>query len=158
MSLLSPARLRLLAVWAIALFGTLQIHRASGLMGHAICGPWGCGPPLAALVGYHAFWLVLILPVAMIAGRRLSGRTVHVLGKTLVAIGLVGAVVLLAVDGVQFWQSSGKPQYLLQRGLFRLVTFVDIPLMQLGLAGWLLRRTGRCGNRAEDSADEAIAV
>ena len=52
----------LFGAWVFALLGTLQVHRWEGLLGgHAICGPWGCGPFLSALIGYHGFWLILLL-------------------------------------------------------------------------------------------------
>jgi hypothetical protein len=60
-----------------------------------------------------------------------------------------GIIVLLSVDGWQFWQRQATQHYLGQWCLFRLclfglrlfglATYVDFPLLQLGLMGLWLR-------------------
>lgn len=40
----------LLLAWGLALFAALKLNDAPVDWGH-VCGPWGCGPPLKALVG-----------------------------------------------------------------------------------------------------------
>jgi len=153
----SPALIALAAVWIAALYGSLQIHHFE-LGGHSICGAWGCGPTDTALIGYHTFWLVLILPVAPIAARIAPAARARNWGTVLAIAGVAGLVVLALVDGVHYLQTSHAPQYLVQRCLFRLATFVDIPLAQLILIGLLMRRLARPKILAEDSTDEASTL
>ena len=71
-----------LLVWGAALFGILQIGLASGsgLHEHSICGPWGCGPPTSALLGWHGFWLLLAGPLVGIAIYAWPARRLRNLG------------------------------------------------------------------------------
>ncbi len=133
----------MLAVWALALFGTLQVYRWQGLLGHAICGPWGCGPPVSALIGYHSFWLLLLVLPAWWLQLQLSSATLQRLGTGLTLVAAVGIVLLLAVDSWQFWSRASMRVYIVQRCLFRLATFIDFPLVQFGLIGLWLRNSWR---------------
>ena len=127
--------------WAAGLFGVLQVHQLEGWFGHALCGPWGCGPPVSALIGYHGFWLLLMLLPAWWLKQQLSSAALRRLGTGLLLVAAVGIAMLLAIDGWQTWQRTAMRPYMLQRGFFRLATFVDFPLVQLGLIGWWLRNT-----------------
>lgn len=138
----SVHKLLLLLVWAVAMFTTLQVHRFEGWFGHAICGPWGCGPPVSALLGYHGFWLLLLLLPVWFLKRRWDTVTLARLGTGLCWIAGIGIIVLLFVDGWQFWQREAMRRYLGQRCLFRLATFVDFPLVQLVLIGLYLKGWG----------------
>ncbi len=142
-------------VWGGALYATLQVHLLEGT--HAICGPWGCGPPVSALVGYHGFWLLLVLPAALIVAKKLPLESAKRVGKVLALAGLAGVIVLVAVDAVKFLQHA-SPQYLLQRCFFRLATFVDFPLVPMALAGWLMRRWANSKEAAQDSTTAADPV
>ncbi len=51
----------LLVAWAATVWGVLQVDRLPGQWGH-VCGPRGCGPPVKALVIWHAFWVMLLVP------------------------------------------------------------------------------------------------
>ena len=125
------------------MYGTLQLHHFEASFGHAICGPWGCGPPVMALVVYHAFWFLLIVRPAVAVSCLLPAETAIRIG-TLLGIAGLGALALLVVaDSVRFWRTAQGSEYLLQRGLFRLVTFVEFPLGPLGLAGIAIRQLGQ---------------
>jgi len=137
--LLSWRNLLLLTAWVLAAFGTLQVHRLEDVLGHAICGPWGCGPPVSALVGYHGFWLLLLLPLGWLMKSRLTGARAQQLGTWLCVAAVAGIIALLVAEG---WNNRAAHQYLLQWCFFRIATFVDFPLMQLGLLGLWLRSKG----------------
>ena len=141
--------LLLLVVWAASLFGVLQVHHFESLFGHAICGPWGCGPPVSALIGYHGFWLLLMLLPAWWLKHYLSGATLRRLGTGLLLVAVIGIVLLLAIDSWQTWQREAMRPYVVQRGFFRLATFVDFPLVQLGLIGLWLRNSRQTNNSPE---------
>lgn len=138
-SLLSLRNLLLFGSWSLALIGSLQIHQLGGRLGHAVCGPWGCGPPVAALIGYHTFWCLLIFPAALILRVRWCPRACRHLGVGLLIVGIVGTVALLLIDG---FNNAAAETYPLRWSMFRIVTFVDFPLLQLALTGVWLRFGG----------------
>lgn len=138
-SFVSGRNLLLLAVWAAGLFGVLQVHLLEGWFGHAICGPWGCGPPESALIGYHGFWLLLMVLPTWWLKHTWASASLQRLGTGLLLVAAVGIVLLLAVDGWQTWQREAMRPYMVQRSFFRLATFIDFPLVQFGLIGLWLR-------------------
>ena len=145
--------LLLLGAWVAVLFGVLQVHHFESLFGHAICGPWGCGPPVSALIGYHGFWLLLMLLPAWWLKQQLSSATLRRLGTGLLLMAAVGIVLLLAIDGWQTWQREAMRSYIVQRCFFRLATFVDFPLVQLGLIGLWLRNSRQTNNSPESEQE-----
>lgn len=138
-SLFSLRTFLLLAAWSLALFGSLQAHQWEGLFGHANCGPGECGPPVAALMGYHGFWLLVLLLPAWLFKQQASAAMASRVGLGLALIAVVGVALLLAIDAGEYWHVERMRPYLLQRLLFRVATFVDFPLVQLGLIGLWLR-------------------
>ena len=52
-----------MTLWSGLLFGSLSVANLPGDWGHGICGPWGCGPPMQALVACHFAWLVVLAPL-----------------------------------------------------------------------------------------------
>lgn len=150
-SLLSVRNLLMLAIWSAALFGTLQVHQSEGLFGHAICGPWGCGPPVSALVGYHTFWCLLILPVALILRRQCCGVTVRNLGAGLILVSVSGIIALLLYEGLN---NSAAEKYFVRWCSFRVATFIDFPLVQLGLAGLWLRLSAQSSPKVQKPAGD----
>jgi hypothetical protein len=133
------------SVWVAALFGFLSLHRISDDWGHDICGPWGCGPPLQALIGWHGFCLVAAtLPVG-IAVSHWPKRRQWWTGVALASAGVAGVLVILGVQCVAAYQavSQGQPAYLIQPWLFNLATFTSVPLVPMILAGSVLIIAGR---------------
>jgi len=135
----SARNLLRLGMWLLALLGILQVHQFDGLFGHAICGPWGCGPPVSALVGYHGFWFLLLVPLAILLKSSVRSESLRNLGLGLLLLSGLGVVSLLLLDGLN---NSAAERYLLQWCAFRIATFVDVPLVQLGLVGvWMFFAT-----------------
>lgn len=126
-------RITLLLIWIAALYGVLQAGPHLGDLGHGICGPWGCGPSLEALLVYHGFWLVLIGGLTTLAVQSCSAATLHVAGRTLTVVGLCGLL------GLTVWElahmTDTMRQYAVQRCLFAVATQVDVPIMPTTLAG-----------------------
>jgi len=141
-----------LAIWVAAMYGSLQLFHVEVSFGHSICGPWGCGPTVTALLGYHTFWLLLIVPPAMVASSFLSAERAIRIGKFCAIAGFTALAWVVIADVVSFWQSAHRSEYLLQRGLFRIATFVDFPLVQIGLAGLAVRQMGLRRIRTEHSS------
>lgn len=131
-------RLALIPVWAAGLWGSLQVHQMDLNLGHDVCGPWGCGPRVEALIGFHGFWLFLMAPVAIGAGAFLPGRLNRKVGRAILFAGLAGVVGFVGWDVISYAREAESSRYLFQRGLFTLVTTVDFPMLQTLLAGGVL--------------------
>ena len=134
--------LRLVAsviVWGTALFAVLQIGIAHehAEHTHSICGPWGCGPPVAALVSWQGFWLVLVAPIVGLLIRSWPANWLRTGGLVLFAAGiatLVGIVIWEVVTWLPLVE--GHPQtYFVQRFFFSVITLSDIPIIPVTLAG-----------------------
>ena len=84
--------------WGGACLAVLQPARWPDLFGeHSVCGPWGCGPPMSALVAVHGFWLVVFAAVVRgsTVGMARPHRRLRTLGRGLTAVGVLGAVGLV---------------------------------------------------------------
>lgn len=136
--------LLVLTFWGIGVWLVLQLQHSSIGLQHSICGPWGCGPPLPALLACHGFWLVLFAPPVLAAGCFASPHQLLKAGTLLVAIGL------LTLIGISIWQATNwipvaselQRSYFLQRCLFVVAVQVDMPLFELIAFGLLLTICG----------------
>ena len=115
----------------------LQAHRLTFLSEHSVCGIWGCGAPTEALVAYHGFWFVLIVPAAVLGGRRLPVQRLRQVGLALAVLGVVGIAGVMAWAAVDWLrEASGfQRQYTVQRCLFVFANLSDIPLLQVTVGG-----------------------
>ncbi len=132
--------------WAVGLFGVLSLqYLPDRFFGeHSVCGPWGCGAPLPALMACHGFWLVLFAPATIYAARRLKPWTVWRLGAGLVALSLFELLGVALWQAISWWPNVDKSlhRYALERYLFVLATLVDVPVLETLLAGIALWWTG----------------
>ena len=128
-----------ISIWGASLFGTLQLYEMDLGLGHGICGRWGCGPTVEALLGYHGFWMVLILPLALLLGLVLSNSARRSLGTWMLVGGILAAVAYMICDGVLYYGRVHTMEFSLQRALFSLAVAVDLPMLQVALAGLCLR-------------------
>ncbi len=134
-----------LAAWCGAAFAALRLQDLPYDFGHGICGPWGCGPPLQALVACHGFWLVNLAALLWVSHRWLPvdwQRRVANLCLLIAATGLLGVA---AHQALHWWPhaTQGSRPYVVQRFLFSVASLVDVPLVPLalfGIAGRLLPR------------------
>ena len=133
------ARLALVPLWAVALWGSLQVHRMDLHLGHGLCGPWGCGPPLEAAIGFHLFWITILLPATIGLGLYLSNSRCRDIGRILFIAAAVMTVGIVGYDVVTHAIQSGTIDYIFRRGLLTLVTTIDVPMLQLMAAGAALQ-------------------
>ncbi len=124
-----------LIVWAVTVYGTSTIHQIESLNCTSICGPWGCGPTLSALLGYHLFSFVLIAPPLVGICSILPPKVGSRLANALFFGGLIGAVGLFAWSSFDWYLEGSQTEYSIRRGLFSLVTATDIPLIQVTISG-----------------------
>ncbi len=141
---MSPATIRIcvgLAIWAGTLAGTLAIANLPGDWGHSVCGVWGCGPPLQALVGCHASWLVALLPVGMLVRSAISPATFRIVAMSSLFIALAGVALVSIHETCTWFMSVGDSvkAYLGHRIVFVLLTTIELPILELlGLSGLAL--------------------
>lgn len=130
-----------LIVWGLVLTGTLSMANLPGDWGHSVCGAWGCGPPLQALVACHVAWLVLLFPPVIIARRFVATKTLRRAAASVLLIAVAGLLAVAAnqyltwLDHVSQWQR----QFYWQRVGFVILTTVELPILELaGLATLIL--------------------
>jgi hypothetical protein len=125
--------------WAAALFGVLSLqHLPDRFFGdHSVCGPWGCGAPLPALLACHGFWLALFLPATIYIARRMSPQTVCRLGAGIVGLAGIGLVSIGVWQALTWWPHVDRSlhRYAFQRYLFVVATLVDVPVLETLVAG-----------------------
>jgi hypothetical protein len=147
------------AGWAASLFGVLALqYLPDRFFGeHSVCGPWGCGAPLPALLACHGFWLVLFAPATIFAARRLGPRAVWRVGAAFVALAGVGLVSVGVWQALTWWSAVDKSlhQFAGQRYLFVLATLVDVPVLETLLAGVTLWWAGIWRERPAVAAQPA---
>ena len=129
-------------LWFASLYGVLQLQRLpdASFGPHSVCGPWGCGAPLPALLACHGFWTLLIAPPAILAATYLPAAWVRRLGIGLVAAAACGLIAVVAWEAAT-WLPQVLPsqqRFFLQRCLFSIATLTDVPLVQVLIAGCTL--------------------
>lgn len=135
--------------WFGAIFGCLQLHRLD--LGHSICGPWGCGPPTSALLGWHCLWFVLLIPVGMTFTRISPAWGWRKFGMGLLAAASVTALAIGIHDYFSWQPDLFKPAHVIQRFFFKLAILIDVPVIQTGILGLVMA----CSIQRLDATDSA---
>lgn len=142
---MTPSILRVgvgLSAWAAVLAVVLSIANWRGDWGHSICGPWGCGPPLQALLACHLAWLVILLPpVAMlIYSARVPVNVLRRIGILLCVAAALFVAAVVIYERLAWWPSANEWQrdYFWHRCGFVLATMFDLPVAQVLLLGLYL--------------------
>jgi hypothetical protein len=126
-----------LLVWGAAVYVSLMIYFIPGEFSHSICGPWGCYPDIQPLAALHTAWLAGIILPAVLAARSLPVRWARRLGWATTALGAMGLAVVTCREALT-WLPEVPEEW---RGFFHLrmvytvAMLVDVPLLQLVLAG-----------------------
>jgi hypothetical protein len=131
--------------WGLAAYGALSLSRIEGEFGHSLCGPWGCYPPLQALVAMHLLWVIGLLP--FVGWGLMKARPHHLClaGTLLFSAALLG-IVVVAGRNVLAWLQTMPPDlqtYWPWRALYAVVTLSDVPLLQGLLAGAICWSVGK---------------
>ena len=130
--------LMFVASWFGLMWASLQVGKFN--LGHSICGAWGCGPPLEALLSIHLFWIALAVPPLVMLSRWVAAPW-KFLGTAILF------VVMAALIGIGIWDVSShratyQAGYYWQRYLFSVATLVDVPVPAALLSGIALRIFG----------------
>jgi len=151
-----------LITWGACMGGALSIAAWPEHLGHGICGPWGCGPPLQALIACHLAWFVALIPPAMMlsSSMRSSGRLLPTSGSLLVILAGLGLLAVLAHQYFVWWPQATEWQhpYFWQRYGFTIATMVAVPLAQLLLIGIALMVVGVASDRRSTSRKPQAAA
>ncbi len=131
-----------LTVWSAGVFGALSVANLPGDWEHGICGPWGCGPPLQALVACHLAWFLVLTPpaIGLVASHRVPLLTCRRIGIVLIVAAVLGTVAVVVIQRMQWLPQASEWQrpYFWQRCGFCIATLVDFPLTETLIAGCVL--------------------
>lgn len=157
---MSPTTLKYsvaLVAWGLALTGTLSIANWPGDWGHSVCGAWGCGPPLQALLACHTSWLVVLVPLAASAPYFLSVQWIRRAAFIGLSVSVGSALAFAANDYFNWYAHASEWQraYYFHRVGFSILTTVEFPIYELaGLSAVMLlsslppihtiHRAGKC--------------
>jgi hypothetical protein len=128
-----------LLAWGTVFIGSLSIAKLRGDWGHGVCGPWGCGPPLQALLACHVSWLVAFVPIA-VWGRSSLRSQRRVWGELLILAALLGLIGVTLHEQLVWLPAAteGQRQFFWHRVGFAVATQIDWPFVELAVAGLLL--------------------
>ena len=134
-----------LVVWAAAAYGVLMLHQLPGDLTHDLCGPWGCFPPVQALLAMHALWVLLLAPPVVWAAWRLPARRLRFAGKLLLALSLAVLLGVVGHEYTQWYQHTPEEfrKYFPHRVGYAVATLSDVPAVQGVIAGAALLVIGR---------------
>ena len=135
-------------IWGAVPLAVLSVHDSNALNQHTVCGVWGCGPPLNALVAVHVGWIAALWPPLFYLPWRLktTDETNKWLAIALITAGIAG------IAGIVLWQwfvwlpraSEFAAEHIWQRCAFSVATAGDWPLAQLLAGGLVLLIVRRC--------------
>lgn len=137
-------RCSLLLIWGVALWGVLQISRLPLPGTHGVCGVWGCGPPVQALIACHGGWLVTLTPVACMVPVRLTGRQSRRSGWGLMFVSFLGVASVGLYEALTWLPEASEwvRGYFLHRWAFCVITMTDVPLLEAGFLGMVFQSLG----------------
>ncbi len=121
--------------WGALLWTVLQGAHLRTSWDHVLCGPWGCGPPLPAVISCHLAWLVVLTPIALIVRRFVTPQWIQAVGLAGCMIVFAALVGLVSREAFSWWQhapSAYRP-YVAQRCLTQIAGWTDYPLVELGI-------------------------
>ncbi len=127
--------------WGLVLWGVLQIGDLPLSATHSICGPWGCGPPLPALIACHGAWLVILAPIAYLIPIRLSSFLSRIVGWSIMMIGMLGVLGVGLYESMTWLPAvdDSLQHYFVRRWAFSVITLTDVPMLQtIGLGGMFI--------------------
>lgn len=140
-------------LWILAAWGVLKVHELQFASSCDICGPWGCGPPVQALIAIHGGWAIFLLPAAYLASLKCSSKQLQRIGFGLILVGVIG-IIGVGIYQSMTWLQVTRPslrQYFFQRWGFSILTLTDIPILQSVLFGTILLSASRVKKQAPES-------
>jgi len=128
--------------WGAGIFAMLSLRHLHFAQGHTFCGPWGCGGRTEDLVAAHAAWCVaLISPVVILVPKRTPARSWHTrFGVVVLCLATVGVASVVLHTWLVWLPAATEYQrgFIWHRVGFAVLNMVDVPLIQMMLAGSLV--------------------
>ncbi len=153
----------LATAWTCAVLLVLSIRNMTGEWDHAVCGVWGCSPPLAAVASCQGVWALVLLPILLWSDRTLSRRVVRITANTLLVVSLTGLFAIVVYEYFH-WFRFVKPEFQKHFGhrlMLSTFTQVDFPVVILFLSGIWLRWCSMpkiASSETETASDEIARV
>lgn len=126
------------ALWVVSLVALLNARSLTAPPGwdHALCGRWGCAPPLMTVVGWHGFVMVALYGPMRLLYRLFTPGRIRWVGGTFLAMG-VGMVTASVVNGSRGWHGSVQGVLdFVRASLNAIVSRTDLPSLQLIILGF----------------------
>jgi len=126
-----------LGIWGAMTYGVLQLQNIPLDDDEALCGVWGCLPPLGALIAYHGFCLMLAVPPVWLLFQKCTPSKLAFAGKGFTLLAILGMVAISTHEALT-WLGAVPAEYrqfFLRRVLFVIATNPEIPVIPLLLAG-----------------------
>lgn len=128
-------------IWFCAVIMVLSFREIQGEWDHAVCGVWGCSPPLAAVAACQGVWGLILFPISHWVSHRYSERVTRITALTVLGIAII-AFVIIVVYEIFHWYLFVAPanrKYFGHRIALATLTQVDFPVVMLLLLGMYLR-------------------
>jgi hypothetical protein len=125
--------------WAAALGLSLSLSNWTSDWSHGVCGPWGCGPPIPALLACHLSWFILLLPIAVQGARWLPPKRVSLLGWIAMAGSTISIAAMATYERMTWYAQASELNrpYFWNRVGFTMITQVDLPVLQVFTVGFV---------------------
>lgn len=145
---MAQTRYRLIAYWTLlavawgaAVLLVLSYRDIRGDWDHAVCGVWGCSPPLAAVLSCQGVWGLILFPLTYWASRSFSLRVRRIIANTLLAVSIAALIGIVIYEYFHWYLYVGpnSRRYILHRLALATLTQIDFPVVLLFITGLLMR-------------------
>lgn len=125
--------------WMGSLYAALSLRHLDLPHGLTVCGPWGCGGSTEDLLAVHTAWGVMLAPptVFLVSRKGKLGRWNCRFGAIALFLAAAG-LMAIALHTLFLWLPAAPEDmhgYHWQRFGFVVVNMVDLPLLQMAVAG-----------------------
>ena len=127
-------------LWGVAAYSVLSFKDVRSSWDYAVCGVWGCSPPLAAVAACQAIWGLVLFPLAWWVSRKFSLRVQRLTALTALAVSLVAVLVIVVYEYFHWFLFVAEKNriYFGRRLALATLTQVDFPVVMLFLASLML--------------------
>jgi|SaaInlStandDraft_1057018.scaffolds.fasta_scaffold118423_2 hypothetical protein len=128
-------------IWFCAVTTVLSIRDIHGEWDHAVCGVWGCSPPIASVIACQGVWGLILFPVSHWLSNRYSARVTRITALTVLGTAII-AFAIIVIYEIFHWFLFVAPasrKYFGHRIALATFTQVDFPVVMLLLSGLYLR-------------------
>lgn len=131
----------LAVVWGAAVLLVLSFREIRGDWDHAVCGVWGCSPPVAAVLSCQGVWGLVLFPLSYWSHRSFAPRVRRIIANTLLAVSFVALIGIVIYEYFHWYLYVGPNlrRFMGHRLALATLTQVDFPVVLLFVSGLLMR-------------------